>query len=172
MKNLILTILALILLTTYSCKTDTSQNEEVQTEEIRQWKAEDLRTIAGNRLKRGLISKTEKATPGYTLFSPYNGTVTFLMDNDGNIVHSWTGELSAALSGYLLEDGHLIRVERDVDFPTFAAGGAAGRIREYDWDGNLVWDFEYANERELIHHDLEVLPNGNVLAISFEFNNP
>ena len=172
MKNCILTVLTLLFLTTYSCKTDKSQNEEIQTVEIRQWKPEDLRTIAGNRLKRGLITKTEKATPGYTLFSPYNGTVTFLMDDDGNIVHSWTGELSAALSGYLLEDGHLIRVERDIDFPTFAAGGAAGRIREYDWDGNLVWDFEYANEKELVHHDLEVLPNGNVLAISFELITP
>jgi hypothetical protein len=102
------------------------------------------------------------------LFSPYTGTKTFLMDKDGLVVHEWDGELSATLNGYLLENGHLIRMERDVDFPTFAAGGLAGRLREYDWDGNLVWDFEYANEKEVIHHDLEVLPNGNILAISFE----
>lgn len=162
-------LLFLILLGfTFSCKTDDSKQETVQTEEIRQWKPEDLRTIAGNRAKRGLISKTELATPGYVLFSPYTGTKTFLMDKDGNIVHEWTGELSATLNGYLLENGHLIRMERDVDFPVFAAGGLGGRLREYDWDGNLVWDFEYANDKVVMHHDLEVLPNGNILAISFE----
>ena len=87
-------------------------------------------------------------------------------------MHSWTGVLSTLLHGYLLENGHLIRLERDIDFPTFAAGGQAGRIREYDWDGNMVWDFEYANENELIHHDIEILPNGNVLAISYEVKTP
>ena len=165
-------ILACTLLLAFSCKEQEPKQEVAKEIEIRQWKPEDLRTIAGNRIERGLIKKTDKTTPGYTLFSPYSGTVSYLIDKDGNIVHSWKGELSAALNGYLLENGHLIRVERDVDFPTFAAGGAAGRIREYDWEGNLVWDFEYANEKELIHHDIEVLPNGNVLAISYELITP
>jgi len=39
---------------------------------------------------------------------------------------------------------------------------------EYDWDGNKIWDFEYANEKELIHHDIEIMPNGNILAIAYE----
>ncbi|WP_019668351.1 aryl-sulfate sulfotransferase [Eudoraea adriatica] len=165
-------LFACALLLTFSCKQEKPKQQVAEEIEIRQWNPEDLRAIAGNRLERGLIKKTDQATPGYTLFSPYTGTVSYLIDKDGNIVHSWKGELSAALNGYLLENGHLIRVERDVDFPTFAAGGAAGRIREYDWEGNLVWDFEYANEKELIHHDIEVLPNGNILAISYELITP
>ena len=94
------------------------------------------------------------------------------MDKQGRIVHRWKGELHTILSAYLLENGHLVRLERDTDFPTFAAGGIAGRIREYDWDGNLLWDFEYASDKELIHHDIEVMPNGNILAISYEVKNP
>lgn len=173
MKSLLNYLMTAMLLFVFACKSETqSPAEEVVEVEVREWKPEDMRAIAGNRLERGLISKTEEATDGYTLFSPYYGTVTYLADNDGNIVHSWTGELSATLSGYLLENGHLIRMERDVDFPTFASGGAAGRIREYDWNGNLVWDFEYASETELVHHDLEVLPNGNILAIAFELITP
>ncbi len=171
MKKHIFLALTALLFVAVSCKTDKPQ-EQSEIVEVRVWKPEDLRAIAGNRAKRGLISKSESATPGYVLFSPYTGTKTFLMDKDGNIVHEWNGELSATLNGYLLENGHLIRMERDVDFPIFATGGAAGRLREYDWDGNMVWDFEYANEKELIHHDLEVLPNGNVLAISFEVKTP
>jgi hypothetical protein len=172
MKINLLFAISTIFLIANSCKTDIPKKEVSKTKEVRQWKPEDIRAIAGNRAKRGLISKSESATPGYILFSPYTGTTTFLMDKDGKIVHEWTGELSATLNGYLLENGHLIRMERDVDFPTFAAGGAAGRLREYDWDGNMVWDFEYANEKELMHHDLEVLPNGNILAISYELKTP
>jgi hypothetical protein len=172
MKIRLIVAFTTIICFTYSCKTETSNTAEEKTTEVKVWNPEDLRTIAGNRLERGLIKKTDKGTPGYTLFSPYTGTVSYLIDKDGNVVHAWKGELSAALNGYLLENGHLIRVERDVDFPVFAAGGAAGRIREYDWEGNLVWDFEYANEKELIHHDIEVLPNGNILAVSYELITP
>ncbi|MGM5469432.1 aryl-sulfate sulfotransferase [Flavobacteriaceae bacterium LMO-SS05] len=172
MKIRFILLFSMLLGFTYSCKTDDSKKDVSEAIEVRQWKPEDLRAIAGNRAKRGLISKSKMATQGYVLFSPYTGTKTFLMDKDGMIVHEWDGELSATLNGYLLENGHLIRMERDVDFPTFAAGGQAGRIREYDWDGNMVWDFKYANGKELLHHDLEVLPNGNILAISYELKTP
>ena len=105
--NLLFAISAIFLITN-SCKTDTPKKEVPQTKEIRQWKPEDTRAIAGNRAERGLISKSESATTGYVLFSPYTGTTTFLMDKDGKIVHEWNGELSATLNGYLLENGHLI----------------------------------------------------------------
>lgn len=172
MKIRFIVLLSLLSLFALTCKTDNSKQEISETVEVRQWKPEDLRAIAGNRAKRGLISKSDMATQGYVLFSPYTGTTTFLMDKNGMVVHDWEGELSATLNGYLLENGHLIRMERDVDFPTFAAGGLGGRLREYDWDGNLVWDFEYANEKEVMHHDLEILPNGNILAIAFELITP
>ena len=168
MKKIIILTLSTLLFISFSCKTDNSKEQIVEKVEIRQWKPEDTRTITGVSSKRGLISKTDQATSGYVLFSPAFSTQSYLMDMDGNIVHSWTGELSTMLNGYLLENGHLIRLERDIDFPTFAAGGQAGRIREYDWDGNMVWDFEYANENELTHHDIEIMPNGNILAISYE----
>ena len=153
MNNFFLTILALLLFNSYSCKTDTSKNEEIQTVEIRQWKPEDLRNMTGLTAKRGLISKADQATPGYVLINIiFTGTESYLLDMEGNVVHSWEGELSPG-SSYLQDNGNLIRLERDDDFPTFAAGGQAGRIREYDWEGKLLWDYELANENELLHHD-------------------
>ena len=164
MKIRFILLLFIFLGFTFSCKTEDSKQETVQTEEIRQWKPEDTRSLAGNTEKKGLISKTDMATPGYVKFSPSFGTDTYLMDLDGKIVHKWPGELSTMLSSYLFENGNLLRLERDENFPVFAFGGQAGVIREYDWDGNLVWDYKLANAKELIHHDIEVLPNGNVLA--------
>jgi hypothetical protein len=151
----------------YSCKTETSNTEEQKIAEDKVWKPEDTRSLSGVSAKRGLILNTEKGTDGYVLFEPSHSTFTFLINKEGDVVHTWESDLNSMIS-YLQPNGHLIRLERDEDFPTFAAGGQAGRIREYDWDGNIVWDFKYYNETELIHHDIELMPNGNILAISYE----
>ncbi len=139
--------------------------------EVREWQPTDLRSLNHLTAKRGLTLKTEEAAPGYILFHPSEGTQTYLMDKDGQIVHQWSSELNS-MDSYLLPNGHLLRLERDLDFPTFAAGGQAGRLREYDWDGNMLWDFKYFNEKQLTHHDIEPLPNGNILAISYDAKTP
>lgn len=172
MNNRRIASLAFLCLCAAACKTETNPTPEPEAAAIREWKPEDTRSPMGNRATRGLIRTSEKATPGYVLFNPANSTLTYLMDKEGKVVHQWKGELSTLTSSYLMENGHLMRLERDDDFPVFAAGGAAGRIREYDWDGNLVWDFEMANEKELLHHDIEVMPNGNILAIAYEVKTP
>jgi hypothetical protein len=172
MKTYSILLPLIVFLATLSCKQESRPDTLATANNVKQWQPTDTRSIFGNRAKRGLLLKTDKAAPGYVLFNPSNSTLSYLMDKDGSIVHQWKGELHTILSSYLLENGNLLRLERDVDFPTFAAGGQGGRIREYDWDGNLIWDFEYANAKELIHHDIEPLPNGNVLAISYEVKSP
>jgi hypothetical protein len=47
-------------------------------------------------------------------------------------------------------------------------GGEGGRIEEYDWDGNMVWAFDYYSSSYMAHHDFKVLPNGNVLILAVE----
>ncbi len=46
--------------------------------------------------------------------------------------------------------------------------GRGGRIEEVDPDGDIVWRFDYADDEVMQHHDLEPLPNGNVLFIVWE----
>ncbi len=151
----------------FSCTKDQPVKNNDQPTEIIQGDNDVKRSITGLSAKRGLILNTESATTGMVLFQPSASTKTYLMNSNGEIVHQWSCELNS-MQSYLLENGHLMRLERDLDFPTFAAGGQAGRIREYDWEGNQIWDFELANEKELIHHDIEIMPNGNILAISYE----
>lgn len=131
------------------------------------WTKESIRDVFGLKVKRGLIKNTSEATPGYVLFSPTNSTSTYLMNVEGEIVHQWKGDLYAQVS-YLKENGNLVRMERDPDFPVFAAGGMGGRIREYTWNGEMIWDFKYANEQFLTHHDIAIMPNGNMLTIAYE----
>ncbi|HIE94465.1 MAG TPA: hypothetical protein EYQ83_16980, partial [Acidobacteria bacterium] len=48
-------------------------------------------------------------------------------------------------------------------------GGSGGGVQELEWDGTVVWDFTYSNvPGHLQHHDVEMLPNGNVLMIAWE----
>ena len=166
MKNQLFNILAAaICLLFVQCKQ--SANEKSSTTDKVEFTPETMRDIPGLSAKRGLITKTNEATPGYVLFHPSAGTSTYLANLDGQIVHEWKGEYNCMLS-YFMDDGHIIRLERDPDFPVFAGGGQAGRLREYTWDGQLTWDYPYFSDKYLTHHDIAILPNGNILAIAWE----
>lgn len=118
--------------------------------------------------KTGLIHKIHAASPGYTLFAPLQSKKTYLVDIDGNVVKTWESELGPGNSAYLLPNGHLVRCAREPENPVFQGGGQGGRIQELDWDGQLVWDWVYSDEHQMQHHDIEVLPNGNLLVIAWE----
>ena len=167
MKTKIYLIFLVALFLSISCKEEPPKADVQEIAAVKQWNPEDTRSITGLMAERGLVSKTDANSPGYVLFQPSSSVQTYLINKEGDVVHTWTGELNS-MQSYLLDNGNLIRLERDVDFPTFAAGGQSGRIREYDWDGNMLWDFEYANATELTHHDFEVMPNGNILAIAYD----
>jgi hypothetical protein len=110
------------------------------------------------------------ATPlaSYVLVAPLKSTSTYLMDLDGQLVHEWKGTHVPGLSVYLLPDGHLLRANSlgPGSFPS--AGGNGGRVEEYDWDGNLVWSFEYFSAEHQQHHDIRKMPNGHVLLVAWE----
>ncbi len=110
---------------------------------------------------------TPQACPGYTLFAPKHHTMTYLMDNQGRAVHRWDSQYEPGQSVYLLENGHLLHCcfTRNKGF---TRGGEGGRLEEFDWDGNLVWEFEYSSDQYLSHHDVKPLPNGNILVLAVE----
>jgi formylglycine-generating enzyme required for sulfatase activity len=116
----------------------------------------------------GLMLNTSKAYPGYTLMSPMHSTATYLVDNNGQYVHKWTSTGEPGRSSYLLENGHMIRASAMMNVGPSTGGGEGGRIEEYDWDGNLVWAFDYYGATYIAHHDFKVLPNGNVLILASE----
>jgi hypothetical protein len=117
--------------------------------------------------ERGLLRKTEAASPGFTLFAPLRSCSTYLIDADGATVHEWRSDAPPGQSVYLLPNGNLLRCER-VDNDTFFGGGQGGRVRELDWDGKVVWEYVCSDDTRLQHHDVEPLPDGNVLVIAWE----
>jgi len=125
----------------------------------------------GLYIPRGLKINSDGLEDGYVLFAVPNSSLFYLINRRGEVVHQWKGNYGV-LGGYLQDDGSLIQTAIDPDFPVFAGGGEAGRIQKISWDSKILWDFEYANEQHLHHHDLTVMPNGHILAIAWEAKTP
>jgi len=105
---------------------------------------------------------------GFTLFSPLLSKTTFLIDMDGAVVHRWETRGAPGSADYLLGNGNLLRCKRIEDCDAFHGGGIGGGVEEIDWEGRVVWDYTLASDAQHHHHDVEPLPNGNVLFIVWE----
>lgn len=118
------------------------------------------------------VLKYVNPTDGYNLLFPHNQPHVFLINNCGEVVHRWDDAdgVTPGNVAYILEDGTLVKAKATTSFgqETFGAGGAGGIIEWRTWDNELLHSFEFADSQYRAHHDLAVLPNGNVLAIVWE----
>jgi len=104
--------------------------------------------------------KPEKCWNGYTMV-PYENGLILIVDMRGNVVHYWEIGIERAR---LLENGHIVVMQ-------------GSRIVEYDWYGNIMWEFEVPEGQHpadgypspgIIHHDLQRLASGNTIFIVHE----
>mgnify|MGYP001207270361 CR=1 FL=1 len=118
----------------------------------------------------GVFTNSENSFDGYTLYAPIPGFDSFLINNCGEVVNQWTSEYRIGLSAYLLEDGSLLRTGQlsSGAIPAFSGGGTGGRVERFNWEGELVWHIDWADDTKHHHHDIEMMPNGNILLISWE----
>jgi hypothetical protein len=125
--------------------------------------------VEQSKLKRAGIGlralDRERACPGFTLFAPQSGGGTvFLIDLEGNVVHSWRMLYPPGNYGYLTEGGTLFYNGKTVeDSARFISkqpwkGGAA---LEAGWNGRVLWEVRHPDH----HHDGIRLRNGNVLLL-------
>ena len=123
----------------------------------------------------GTIQCNDNISEGYTLFSPMPTSTSHLIDNEGRLVHNWTspGGHRPGMSAYLLDDGSLLRTANiaQTAVGNFSGGGTGGKVERISWEGELLWSFEYSSTEYISHHDIEPMPNGNVLMIAWESKN-
>jgi hypothetical protein len=105
---------------------------------------------------------------GYVLFSPLLSGTTYLIDRAGRVVHTWQSEFAPGVSSLLLDNGHLLRTARKNGTPALGNGGDGGRIQEFGWNGELVWEWVVDGDDVFPHHDTASLPNGNIFLIAWE----
>lgn len=107
-----------------------------------------LKTTAQTNPTVGVILNDSLTAEGYTLLMPFSNRTTYLIDNCGLIVHKWQSTMPALIV-YLLPNGKLLR------------GGP--NVEILNWDGTKYWEYKDFSSTFQRHHDLEYLPNGNIL---------
>ena len=111
----------------------------------------------------------EKAFDGYTLVTSTTSKRAFLMDMEGKVVHKWQMKYPAGLYAYLLPNGNLLAGGSRRDDAPVNFGGSSGMITEYDWDGNVVWEWQELTPEYVQHHSFYRMPNGNTLVLGWEY---
>lgn len=114
------------------------------------------------------LFNNKNSSDGFILFAPRMSTITYLINNSGEVVHRWESTYKPREGAYLLENGNLLRPVTPGINPTFPGGGSGGKVEELDWNGTVIWDFEYSTDQYCLHHDIEPMPNGNILLIAWE----
>jgi uncharacterized protein (UPF0248 family) len=125
-----------------------------------------MAAIEQNTLKRRGIGlracEPERAFPGFTLFAPHfvQNSNVYLIDLQGEVVHTWNMPYPPGLSGYLTERGTLFyngRTSEESFLSRFPFKG--GVVLEADWNGKVLWEVRHPDH----HHHGILLRNGNVL---------
>jgi formylglycine-generating enzyme required for sulfatase activity len=127
----------------------------------------DMSTSIASRTV-GLFLNDPHACEGYTLLAPKQYTMTYLIDNQGLVVHTWKSQYPPGQSAYLLPNGDLIRACSLQNPNVNTGGGEGGRIEEFNWAGSLVWALNYSTDTYMQHHDFVPMPNGDVLMLVCE----
>ncbi len=104
---------------------------------------------------------------GYTLFAPVNSKTTYLINNKGQLIHTWQSQYYPGVEVSLLENGQLLRTTQ-ITPTNFTMGGAGGGVELLNWDGSVAWNYTYASDEHIQHHDAQVMPNGHILMLAWE----
>ena len=128
--------------------------------------------IAQNTVGTLLLDES-LALDGYTVYTPNKQSTTYLIDNCGQVVNQWTDNPMAGLGAdqYILEDGSLLISKFDPSIttePSIGTGGSGGIIEIRSWENELKWRYVIRDSLQLQHHDIHMMPNGNVLAIALD----
>jgi len=108
---------------------------------------------------------TDRAFPGFTLFAPQSGGgIVYLIDLNGNVIHTWRMPYPPGNYGYLTDSGTLFyngKVIEDSKRFISRQPWKGGAVLEADWNGRILWEVRHPDH----HHDGIRLRNGNVLLI-------
>lgn len=104
----------------------------------------------------GLTYYDSNVSEGYVLFSPEKNGDVFLIDPCGSVVNEWHFNENPGNESYLLDNGNILYAGKD-------------SLTVRDWDDNTLWSYPTTDNGLRAHHDIEPLPNGNILLIVSDF---
>ena len=94
---------------------------------------------------------------------------TALITNDYDIHNIWYHPSPVHSIAYIQKDSTLIApLIIDNAIMPLSVMASGGRFQKLNWEGDVIWDFFYFDTLYNPHHDIEPLPNGNILVICWE----
>jgi len=109
---------------------------------------------------------------GLILYSNSQGvgpSNTYIINNSYNYVNVWDHSIGAIGIPHLNQDRSIILQFRSDDhYFGNTHGPVGGILKKLDWNGDVLWSYTFFSEQFHPHHDIEVLPNGNILIIAWE----
>ena len=115
----------------------------------------------------GMPVSAQDPYEGTTLVSPTNSNNTILINMSGTTIKTWHGASAPGMVAYLMSDNSIIRPCQDQG-GVFFGGGAGGRIQRISSSDAVVWDYYCSTSTYQQHHDIQPMPNGNILMICWE----
>lgn len=165
MKAVYITLFVFLLI---SCSDDDVMEEVIEKEVVEE--VEDSIPVNPENILAGEITyhDQEKSEEGVILVNDASSNRIYLMEKEESIIlKEWDLPSGIGNDGELLENGNLLVALTDPD-PVYNFGGFGGRIAIITPEDEIVWDYEYSDSINLAHHDIEMLPNGNVLVLAWE----
>ena len=95
------------------------------------------------------------------------GNTSYLINKAGEKLHIWNFEANLGNDFELLPNGKALGIFKPSD-PVISFGGYGGIIKLINPDSSIDWEFPYYSDNYIAHHDVEMLPNGNVIFLVWE----
>ena len=114
------------------------------------------------------VYKPSKFYDGYTLVNDAAANRVYLMDKKTSVVFEWNMDgKRLGNDAHLMENGKILAMLEAED-PQIQIGGFGGMLAILDKDGAIEWSYVQSDENQIAHHDLEMLPNGNIIFMSWQ----
>lgn len=95
-------------------------------------------------------------------------TTAYIINKEGEKLHTWDFPNNMGNDIELLPNGKILGAFKVDNATPFTFGGGSGSAKIINPDNSIDWEYTLANDTFLIHHDVELLPNGNILMLVWE----
>jgi len=118
-------------------------------------------------INSGIASRNqEQSTPPvpsdtkecYFLFSPWQATTTYLINETGVLNHTWHSTYYPLYDSYMADNGSIF----------LAIDSGNGGFQKIAYNNTVLWEYHYTRDSSYATHDIVPLPNGDVIIIMQE----
>lgn len=163
---LIIIILAILLNSCSSSDEIQIQDEEETIEEVLETPQEEEEEENEGFTPIGQVEllNPDKVDDNYILVNDAGANRVYIINKEAKLLYEWTLTNNIGNDVILLPDGNLL-ASLEADVPKIQIGGKGGKIQMIQPDSSVEWEFIYSSIDGETHHDIELLPNGNIIAM-------